>query len=152
MAGYATGEVFLTDQALGFRHSHLDTGGYTYDQKTQEKNVANAVDFLVEDERSRVLLTSMAACLFARKVYQPELLTECLESLGYDRLARDIDTVAASVQRLRWNIRLATGYEPHRIDIPKRFLETVNWKGAIDASYLDNLKNEYSRRILQFKG
>ncbi|WP_028322507.1 aldehyde ferredoxin oxidoreductase N-terminal domain-containing protein [Desulfatiglans anilini] len=152
MAGYATGEVFLTGQALGFRHSHLDTGGYTYDQQNQEKNAADAVDFLVEDEQNRVLLTSMAACLFARKVYQPELLAECLESLGYAKLARNIGSVAASVQRLRWNIRLATGYEPHRIDIPKRFLETVNWKGAIDASYLDNLKSEYSRRILQFKG
>ena len=27
MAGYATGEVFFTSQALGFRHSHLDAGG-----------------------------------------------------------------------------------------------------------------------------
>jgi len=49
-------------------------------------------------------------------------------------------------------VRVATGCEPYRIDIPKRFLVTVNWKGAIDASYLDNLKSEYSRRILQFKG
>ena len=33
MAGYATGEVFFVSQALGLRHSHLDAGGYSYDQK-----------------------------------------------------------------------------------------------------------------------
>src|SRR5512143_208322 len=33
MGGYATGEVFFTSQALGLRHSHLDSGGYSYDQE-----------------------------------------------------------------------------------------------------------------------
>ena len=33
MAGYATGEVYFVSQALGLRHSHLDSGGYSYDQK-----------------------------------------------------------------------------------------------------------------------
>ena len=33
MAGYATGEVYFASQALGFRHSHLDSGGYSFDQK-----------------------------------------------------------------------------------------------------------------------
>ncbi|HID98467.1 MAG TPA: hypothetical protein EYP57_09835 [Thermodesulfobacteriaceae bacterium] len=36
MAGYATGEVFFAAQSPGFRHSHLDTGGYFYDQKHAE--------------------------------------------------------------------------------------------------------------------
>ncbi len=69
MGGYATGEVFFASQALGFRHSHLDTGGYSYDQKEKSKDPAKAVDFLVKDEQGRVLLTSMVACLFARGVY-----------------------------------------------------------------------------------
>jgi aldehyde:ferredoxin oxidoreductase len=37
MGGYATGEVFFVSQALGLRHSHLDAGGYSYDQKQKEK-------------------------------------------------------------------------------------------------------------------
>ena len=39
MAGYATGEVFFVSQALGLRHSHLDAGGYSYDQKDKEPDV-----------------------------------------------------------------------------------------------------------------
>jgi aldehyde:ferredoxin oxidoreductase len=55
MAGYATGEVFFVSQALGFRHSHLDAGGYSYDQKHEDKEVEKAVSFLVQDEQERVL-------------------------------------------------------------------------------------------------
>jgi aldehyde:ferredoxin oxidoreductase len=69
MAGYATGEVFYVAQSLGLRHSHLDTGAYSYDQSNAPKDVAKALAFLLEDERERVVLTSMVACLFARKVY-----------------------------------------------------------------------------------
>ena len=42
MGGYATGEVFFVSQALGFRHSHLDSGGYSYDQKHDDKDVDQA--------------------------------------------------------------------------------------------------------------
>ena len=49
MAGYATGEVFFVSQAMGFRHSHLDAGGYSFDQKHPEKDVAKAVDYLLAD-------------------------------------------------------------------------------------------------------
>jgi aldehyde:ferredoxin oxidoreductase len=37
MAGYATGEVFFTSQALGLRHSHLDAAGYSYDRNRRGK-------------------------------------------------------------------------------------------------------------------
>jgi aldehyde:ferredoxin oxidoreductase len=149
MGGYATGEVFFTSQALGFRHSHLDTGGYSFDQKDEGKNVNEAVEFLVRDEQGRVLLTSMVACLFARSVYTDELLANCLNSLGYTTLADNMQQVAEHVQKLRWRLRLATGFEPAAVNIPKRFTEITNWKGKIDVKFLNNLKNEYAKRILE---
>lgn len=54
MAGYATGEVFFVSQALGFRHLHLDSGGYSYDQKFEAVDLDEAVEFLVKDEQERV--------------------------------------------------------------------------------------------------
>ena len=30
---------FFASQSLGFRHSHLDTGAYSWDQKHSEKDV-----------------------------------------------------------------------------------------------------------------
>lgn len=56
MAGYATGEVFFVSQLPGFRHSHLDAGGYRYDQKYRERGVDGAIDFLVRDEQDPVFL------------------------------------------------------------------------------------------------
>jgi len=149
MAGYATGEVFFTAQALGFRHSHLDTGGYSYDQKHENKKMEEAVDFLMRDEQSRVFLTSMVSCLFARSVYTEELLAYCLRSLGYDALADNIHAVSRHIQRIRWKTRLATGFDPIGVNIPKRFTEVATWKGPVDKDYLLALKGEYAKRIME---
>ena len=147
MAGYATGEVFFVSQALGFRHSHLDSGGYSYDQKHSDKDAAKAAEFLIADEASRCFLTSMVSCLFARGVYTEARLADCLKSVGYAKLAEEIATVSRRVQSERWKLRCASGYQPEQVEIPRRFSEVVTWKGPIDPSYLSALKAEYSRRI-----
>ena len=71
-----------------------------------------AVDFLMADEASRAFLTSMVACLFARGVYTEELLAECLKAVGYEVLADSIDAVSRNIQKLRWQTRLTTGFDP----------------------------------------
>ncbi len=152
MAGYATGETFFVSQALGLRHSHLDAGGYSYDQKPKGKEVEDALKFLVKDEKGRVFLTSMVACMFARGVYTDEVLGNCLKSVGYGTLADSMDTVAGEIQRLRWKLRVKTGYRPESVSIPKRFTEITTWKGQIDAAFMANLKNEYARWILEMAG
>ena len=152
MAGYATGEVFFVAQSLGFRHSHLDTGGYAYDQKHKDKNVEDAVNFLMDDEKARVFLTSMVACLFAREVYKDDMLADCLSSLGYSTLAGNMGGVSQHIQKLRWKTRLATGFDPLAVVIPGRFSEVTNWKGAIDEDFMAALKNEYGKRIIELSG
>ncbi len=148
MAGYATGEVFFTAEGLGFRHSHLDSGGYAYDQKHEEQDVESAVDFLVEDEKSRALLCAMVSCLFARGVYSEDLLSEALESVGYGNLAGRLDSMAGNIQRLRWRTRVQTGYDAAEVHIPKRFREVVTWKGPVDDAYMEALREAYARRIM----
>lgn len=152
MAGYATGEVFFVSQALGFRHSHLDAGGYSYDQKNKGPDVRQAVQFLMEDERARVLLTSMVACLFARGVYEEQVVSDCLRSVGYTGLADGIKGVSSHVQKSRWQSRLRTGFDPRTVSIPKRFLEVENWRGKVDGAYLCALKDAYAEAILAFTG
>jgi len=147
MAGYATGEVYFASQALGLRHSHLDSGGYSFDQKEKTKDPVKAVDFLVKDEQGRVLLTSMVACLFARGVYSDALLADCLRSVGYNAMADNLSSVSKNIQQLRWKARLATGYRPEEVTIPKRFLEITTGKGTMDAAYLASLKEEYGSAI-----
>ncbi len=149
MAGYATGEVFYTSQSLGFRHSHLDSGGYSFDQKHEEQDVPKAVDFLVADERDRVLLTSMVSCLFAREVYTKEHLAECLKVLGYNVIADNLESIGRQIQQKRWQLRLATGFKPDKVKIPKRFTELTTWKGPTDVNYLNTLKSAYAEKINQ---
>jgi len=148
MAGYATGEVFYVAQSMGFRHSHLDSGGYAYDQSHSEQDVDKAVTFLVDDERGRVMLTSMVACLFSRKIYSTPRVAQALESIGLADTAARLDSVAGEMQRLRWRLKLASGYDPTTVRIPKRFMEVVNWKGSADPAYLEALKTAYAKAIL----
>ena len=152
MAGYATGEVFFAAQALGFRHSHLDSGGYSYDQKHAEQDIDGVVDFLIKDEAGRAFMTSMVSCLFARGIYKDDLLGSCLTSVGYPELAADIGRTGIHIQKLRWQTRIATGFSPESITIPKRFFKIKTWKGPVDQEYLNVLKNEYGKAIMTLAG
>ncbi len=147
MAGYATGELFFAAQSLGFRHSHLDTGGYSYDQKHEEKDVDKAVDFLIDDEPGRCLLTSMVSCLFARSVYTEQVLGECLQALGYGEVTDKLAAAGERIRARRWRLRFATGFKPEDIVLPKRFYKVTTWKGPVDGDYLDALRREYGRRL-----
>ncbi|MEA3468889.1 MAG: aldehyde ferredoxin oxidoreductase C-terminal domain-containing protein [Thermodesulfobacteriota bacterium] len=152
MAGYATGEVFFAAQSLGFRHSHLDSGAYSYDQKHSDQDIPGVVEFLISDEAGRAFMTSMVACLFARGVYKDDLLAECLTSVGYPEIAAGIDTTGVHIQKLRWQTRIATGFTPDGITIPKRFFKIKTWKGPIDQGYLNGLKSEYGKAIIHLAG
>ena len=152
MAGYATGEVFFAAQTLGFRHSHLDSGGYAYDQKHSDQDIEGVIKFLIDDESGRAFMTSMVSCLFARGVYKNDLLAQCLQSVGYTKLAGSIDDAGRHIQKLRWQTRIATGFTPEAITIPKRFYKIKTWKGPIDAAYLDSLKTGYGQAIMQLAG
>ena len=147
MAGYATGEVYFAAQALGFRHSHLDTGAYGYDQKHADKDVDAAVNFLMDDEPGRCLLNSMVGCMFARGVYKPDLLSECLQVSGFTESAGNLTAISEEIRRHRWKLRFETGFKPENISLPKRFYKVSTWKGKVDGKYLDALKEEYGRRI-----
>ena len=148
MAGYATGETFFVSQALGLRHSHLDAGGYSYDQKPKGKKIEDAVKFLIQDEKARGFLTSMVSCLFARGVYSDELLAGCLNSVGYGTLAGSIGPVSEEIQKLRWKMRVSSGFRPENVSIPKRFTEITTWKGQIDTVFLNSLKDQYASAIM----
>ena len=152
MAGYATGEVYFASQALGFRHSHLDSGGYSYDQKEKDKDVSKAVDFLVKDEQGRALLTSMVGCLFARGVYSDDLLATCLKSVGYASLADGLGVASRNIQELRWKNRLATGFVPEEVAIPQRFHEITTAKGPLDSAYLAGLTAAYAKAVRELGG
>ncbi len=147
MAGYATGELFFTAQALGFRHSHLDTGAYSKEQKEQDIDLEEAIEFLIQDEARRVLLNSMVSCLFARAVYTNEYLAMCLDSVGYHEIAKNMEELSEKIRFWRWKLRFDTGFKPREVTIPKRFYKVESWKGKVDPAFLDSLKEAYGKRL-----
>lgn len=147
MAGYATGEAYYISHALGFRHSHLDSGGYSFDQSDSSKDPKKTVAFLIKDEHERVLLNSMMGCMFARKVYSTARMQEALEAAGFPAVAANLEAAGRAMQQLRWKLKFATGFAPEAQPIPQRFLEVTNWKGTTDAAYLDALRQEYARAL-----
>ncbi|WP_319470522.1 aldehyde ferredoxin oxidoreductase N-terminal domain-containing protein [uncultured Pseudodesulfovibrio sp.] len=149
MAGYATGEVFFVAESLGFRHSHLDAGAYSWDQKHEDKDVKAALDFLVKDGRERIVLNCMVGCMFSRGVYKDDLLAEAMNSVGYGGLNGKMGEIGDRVQRLRWRLRLGMGYDPHSAKIPKRYTEVVTWKGPIDQEYMEALRTGFAARIME---
>ena len=152
MAGYATGEAYYVSHALGFRHSHLDAGGYSLDQTQKEKDAAKTVDFFVKDEHGRVLLNCMVGCLFARKVYSTPRLQEALETAGYPAVAQNLEQSGQAMQHLRWKLKFATGFVPEEQKIPQRFYEVVNWKGSIDPAYMEELRTAYTLELKKMAG
>ncbi len=70
--------------------------------------------------------------------------------VGYGTLADSIDTVSRNIQKLRWQTRLTTGFDPAAVSIPKRFTEVTTWKGKVDGAFLTSLKDSYARRILEY--
>ena len=90
----------------------------------------------------------MVACLFARSVYGTETLAECLSVTGFETLAASLTETSERIRRLRWQVRIATGFKPEDVEIPKRFYSVATVHGAVDGPYLDQLKAEYGRRIM----
>jgi len=46
--------------------------------------------------------------------------------------ADNLEALSGRIQKLRWKIRVATGFNPSVVEIPKRFTEVTTWKGKVD--------------------
>jgi aldehyde:ferredoxin oxidoreductase len=147
MAGYATGEVFFVASAYGCRHSHLDTGGYAFDQNATEKDADKVIEFMLQDERERIYINTMMGCLFARGTYGAEKLKEALTAAGFANIADNLEAAGKYVQNMRWQLKCKTWFDVDAVKIPKRFTEVVTWKGAIDTEHMNEVARRYALAI-----
>jgi aldehyde:ferredoxin oxidoreductase len=67
--------------------------------------------------------------------------------VGYPGIADKMESIKKQLQKKRWQLRLATGFKPEKVTIPKRFSELTNWKGKTDVNYLNALKSAYAEKI-----
>jgi aldehyde:ferredoxin oxidoreductase len=145
MPGYHTGPVAHLGYLIGARHSHLDSAGYSLDQKAltkgQELTPEGVADGLLEEERWRQVLASLVVCFFARGVYTPEVVREALAMAGFSCSDDDLARLGRGTLQRKQAFKTREGFSLEQLRIPRRILETPSPLGRLDEAFL--------RRVLQ---
>jgi aldehyde:ferredoxin oxidoreductase len=140
MPGYHTGPAVHLTYLTGARHSHLDSGGYSLDQKAGARGEAltpeGVADALLEAERWRQVLSSLVVCFFAREVYAPETVVQALASVGFERSLDDLNQLGVETLRRKYDFKVREGFDPAKLRIPRRILETPSPLGNLDEGFI----------------
>ena len=146
MPGYHTGYLGHFGFLVGSRHSHLDMGGYSIDQKAlgKEYNLDELVVKALREEEWRQILSSLVVCFFARGIYKPEIVAKALEPLGWNLTPEDLGKLGAKIHRLKYEFKFREGFDLDSLRLPHRIFETSTPHG-----YLDEYK--FKEMIEKFK-
>lgn len=149
MAGYHIGPAAHIGLLVGARHSHLDNGGYSIDQKilTKEKiSPEKLAKELLTEERWRQILSSLVVCFFARGIYGADIITQALYSVGYDITSDDLLNIGKEIHREKYSFKIQEGFSLDNYHLPERIFETPSLVGKIDKAFVDKVvkcvKNE----------
>ncbi len=139
MPGYHTGPLAYAGFMTGGRHSHLDSAGYSLDQKFAKEGLPSpeeGAELLFKEEAWRQILTSLVVCLFSRKIYKPELVVKGLKVIGLDFTEDGLMELGKRILRMKNEFKLREGFKPDRLRIPRRITEVKSPNGMIDEDYL----------------
>ena len=140
MPGYHTGPAAHLTYLTGARHSHLDSAGYSLDQRAASEGMAldpaEVAESLLEEERWRQVLASLVVCYFARSIYTRDTVQRALGAVGLDWSEEDLNRLGADTLRRKYAFKVREGFEPAELRIPERILETPSPLGEIDEEFL----------------
>ncbi len=147
MPGYHTGPAAYVGFLTGARHSHLDSAGYSYDQKmfkAQETPTPEKIaEQLVKEESWRQILSSLVICFFARNIYKPEIVVKALKTMGYDFTVEDLNKLGREILKKKYEFKFREGFDPNKLRIPKRILETPTPHGKLTEEEIRKAANLY---------
>ncbi|NPB09875.1 MAG: aldehyde ferredoxin oxidoreductase family protein [Thermodesulfobacteria bacterium] len=138
MPGYHTGYGAHLTHLTGSRHSHLDSGGYSYDQKLSPEEITpeKLAHILFDEEVYRQILSSGVCCFFGRSVYNYETLSRIFKVSGFDFEVEDLKALGRKILRRKYAFKKARGFELTKLKIPRRILETVSPHGKLEEEFL----------------
>lgn len=139
MAGYHTGPAGYLGFLLGARHSHLDNGGYSVDQKEMIKTDLTpnqVVDKLLEEEAIRQILSSIAVCFFARGIYDLNLVSDAVKLLGFDLNEKQLADIGKQIHLNKYKFKIREGFKISELEIPERIYETNDPTGKITKQFI----------------
>ncbi len=156
MPGYHTGPACHVGYLTGARHSHLDSAGYSLDQKAartgDDLTPEDVGDALLAEEQWRQVLTSLVICLFARGVYSPEIVLQALSAAGYDWSENDLDELGIDILRRKYTFKQREGFVAADLRIPRRILETSAPNGPFDESFIREAIARYETQVRERPG
>ena len=134
--GYMTGENFVVTSMLGVRHSHLDDTGYSIDQKLlgKKQSLREQVEQQVKEAQWRMVLNSLIICLFARGVYDREIILQGLGALGLNWDSAKLDTLAEATLQRKNEFRKLCGFDPDKMKVPAKMMRVRSATGHMDAA------------------
>jgi aldehyde:ferredoxin oxidoreductase len=151
MPGYHTGPACHLGYLTGARHSHLDSAGYSIDQKAASKGETltseGIAQTLLKEERWRQVLTSLVICLFARGIYTPEVVQKALATVGFERSLEDLDAFGVDTLHRKYAFKLREGFDPATMRIPHRIIETAAPAGKFDEEFLRKAIELYNANV-----
>jgi len=149
IAGYHCGYATILGQMYGGRHSHLDNGGYSLDQKTLSKPLSHEemVDKLIKEEQGRCVFNSLVACLFARGMYTEKIISDALEVVDIKRTTKELDELGELIYKERFKFKMREGFKIDELKVPKRFFETKSMSGMLSEKQLNKMAGLYRNRI-----
>ena len=141
-AGYLTGPLYFISLAIGSRHSHLDAGAYSLDQKLLSTGASlpspkEAVERIVEEEAWRQILSSLVICFFARGVYKADLVAAALDSLGYSYSEDELKKLGREIYLEKQRLKREEGFSAKNLSIPGRLYQVDTPLGKIDRRYVE---------------
>ncbi|MEM3493873.1 MAG: aldehyde ferredoxin oxidoreductase N-terminal domain-containing protein [Thermoplasmata archaeon] len=149
MAGYNTGPLFYATLLTGARHSHLDSAGYSFDEKMKSGNwsAEEAAEMLVKEEAWRCVLTSLAVCLFARGIYDEKLTEECLSIAGLKIGPGTLAEKGIEILKLKHAFKRETGFDWRSVRVPERIFSLETPAGRIPREKLAGIVEAYFRKV-----
>nr|MDO8063795.1 aldehyde ferredoxin oxidoreductase C-terminal domain-containing protein [Candidatus Freyrarchaeum guaymaensis] len=133
----------------GARHSHLDSGGYSLDEKTigatpSPEEIANK---LFEEESWRQILSSLVVCFFARRVYSPETVAKALKAVGLEKDEGELAELGREILFEKYRFKVREGFSFDKLRIPRRILETPTPHGMLSEEVIREAVAHYASKI-----
>jgi len=151
MPGYHTGPAAHLGFLTGARHSHLDSAGYSLDQRLLKKglkpSVEKVVDYLISEESWRQILSSLVVCYFARGIYRPEMVEEALKPVGYSLDVEALRKLGLEILRDKNRFKVREGFNPEKLKPPKRIYETPTPLGHVDEKLMEEAVKLFYERL-----
>ena len=147
MPGYHTGYAAHVGYLIGLRHSHLDSGGYSIDQKVKGLKPKEVVDKLIEEEKWRQVLSSLVVCFFARKVYTPEVIAKAFRPLGIEIDETQLKELGKRIYTEKLKLKCEMGFDIKSLRIPRRIFETETLHGKLDKKFFDEALSYYAKMV-----